>query len=241
PFAFGIVGGAIGGAIISLGAVFSKAFVVPSGLAVTALLGNGNMLMLALGLAAAVIIPFVLVVVFGFTEPETAAPAEQAPVSANDVALLSPVDGTVVPLAEVPDAAFADGSLGRGVAIRPRSGAVYAPFDGTVVAAFPTGHAYGLRGADGAEVLIHIGIDTVKLGGTHFTPRVTAGQQVRAGDLLVEFDGDAIEAAGYDLTTPVIVTNPDLYPEIVEAASGPIAHGDPLFTAVSVDSITVAK
>ncbi len=241
PFAFGIVGGAVGGAIISLGAVFSTAFVVPSGLAVTALLGNGNMLMLALGLAAAVIIPFVLVVVVGFAEPQAAAPGEAAPASANDVPLLAPVDGTVVPLAEVPDAAFADGSLGRGVAIRPRSGAVYAPFDGTVVAAFPTGHAYGLRNADGAEVLIHIGIDTVKLGGTHFTPRVTAGQQVKAGDLLVEFDGDAIAAAGYDLTTPVIVTNPDLYPEVAEAASGPIAHGDPLFTAVSVDSITVAK
>ncbi len=240
PFAFGIVGGAIGGMIISLGSVFSTAFVVPSGLAVTALLGNGNMLMLALGLGAAIVIPFVLVVAFGFTEPEPAPAAAPAP-SANDVPLLAPLDGTVVPLTDVDDAAFADGSLGRGVAIVPRSGAVYAPFDGTVVAAFPTGHAYGLRHADGVEALIHIGIDTVKLGGQHFTPRVAAGQQVKAGDLLVEFDAAAIEAAGYDLTTPVIVTNPDLYPEIGESASGPIAHGEPLFTAVSVDSIAVAR
>ena len=90
------------------------------------------------------------------------------------------------------------------------AGALYAPSDATVVAAFPTGHAIGLRHADGLELLIHIGIDTVKLGGAHFTPKVTAGQQVSAGDLLVEFDRAAIEAAGYDLTTPVIVTNPDL-------------------------------
>lgn len=236
PFAFGIVGGALGGSIIALGGVFSKAFVVPSGLALPALFGNGNMIMLVAGLAVAILVPFLLTAIVGFTEPaeDAAAPAPEA---ANDVQILAPVDGTVVPLNEVPDAAFADGSLGRGVAILPRSGAVYAPFDGTVVAAFPTGHAIGLRHADGAELLIHIGIDTVKLGGKHFTSKVTAGQQVKAGDLLVEFDGDAIEAAGYDLTTPVVVTNPDLYPAIAGEAPGPIAHGEPLFTAISVDAV----
>lgn len=233
PFAFGIVGGVIGGALISAGGVFSTAFVVPSGLALPALLGNGNMLMLALGLAAAIIIPFLLVVMVGFADP-----AEDATVAAegNDVTVYAPVDGTAVPLSEVPDAAFADGSLGQGVAIRPTSGAVYAPFDAVVVAAFPTGHAIGLRHADGAEVLIHIGIDTVRLGGAHFTPKVTAGQQVKAGDLLVEFDAEAIAAAGYDLTTPVIVTNADLYPEVGEPASGPIAHGEPLFFARAIES-----
>lgn len=110
-----------------------------------------------------------------------------------------------------------------------------------MVAAFPAGHAFGLRHADGAEVLIHIGLDTVKLGGEHSTVKVTSGQQVSAGDLLVEFDGDAIERAGYDLTTPVIVTNPDLYPAIASAPSGPIAHGDPLFTAVPVDSVAAGS
>lgn len=241
PFAFGIVGGAVGGAIISMGAVFSTAFVVPSGLAVTALLGNGNMIMLGLGLAAAIVIPFVLVVLFLKEPAETETTEVPGADAANDVAVLAPVDGTVIPLSEVADAAFADGSLGQGVAIRPRSGAVYAPFDGTVVAAFPTGHAFGLRHADGTEVLIHIGLDTVKLGGQHFTVKVTNGERVSAGDLLVTFDGDAIEKAGYDLTTPVIVTNADLYPEVAAAASGPIAHGEPLFTAVSVDSVALAR
>ncbi|QCQ17831.1 beta-glucoside-specific PTS transporter subunit IIABC [Microbacterium sp. RG1] len=238
PFAFGIVGGAIGGAIISLGGVFSTAFVVPSGLAIPALLGNGNMVFLALGLGAAIIVPFLLTVIVGFKEP-----AEDAvtPAESTDLEVFSPVDGTVVPLSETPDAAFADGSLGQGVAIIPRSGALYAPFDATVVAAFPTGHAIGLRHADGAEVLIHIGIDTVKLAGEHFSLKVTSGQQVSKGDLLVEFDLAAIAAAGYDLTTPVIVTNADLYPNVGSPASGPIAHGEPLFFAVAVEQAVAAK
>lgn len=239
PFAFGIVGGALGGAIIALGGVFAKAFVVPSGLALPALLGNGNMIMLGIGLLVAIVVPFLLTVIVGFVEPtEDAAPA---PASAeNDLAVLSPLDGTVVDLSETPDAAFAEGALGDGVAVLPRSGALYAPFDATVAAAFPTGHAIGLRHADGAEVLIHIGIDTVKLGGKHFDVKVTTGQQVKAGDLLVEFDVDAITASGYDLTTPIVVTNGELYPAIADRASGPISHGEPLFTAVSVESAAVS-
>ncbi|MEV7694475.1 beta-glucoside-specific PTS transporter subunit IIABC [Microbacterium sp. NPDC089189] len=238
PFAFGIVGGVVGGAIVSLGGVFSTSFVVPSGLALPALLGNGNMVMLGIGLLAAIVIPFALTVIVGFKDPVE---GETQAAESNDVEVLSPLDGTVVPLSEVSDAAFADGSLGQGVAIRPTSGALYAPFDATVVAAFPTGHAIGLRHADGAEVLIHVGIDTVKLAGEHFRLKVSSGQQVKAGDLLLEFDGDAIAAAGYDLITPVIVTNPDLYPAVGSPAVGPIAHGDALFFAVAVEQVLAAK
>jgi len=240
PFAFGIVGGVIGGAIVATGGVFTRAFVVPSGLALPALLGNGDMVLLAIGLGAAVVVPFVLVVLFGFADPVDDSVAA-ASTAATDTVVSSPVDGTVVPLAEVPDAAFADASLGKGVAIRPTSGAVYAPFDGTVVAAFPTGHAIGLRGVDGVELLIHVGLDTVKLGGQHFTLKVQSGAEVKAGDLLLEFDGDAIEKAGYDLITPVIVTNGDLYPDIADVASGPLSHGETLFRAVSVDSLSTAR
>lgn len=238
PFAFGIAGGALGGTIIALGGVFSTAFVVPSGLALPALFGNGNMVMLVLGLVVAIAVPFLLTAIVGFKEPEEDA---TVPVEANDVTVLSPLDGTVVPLSETPDVAFADGSLGQGVAIRPSSGAVYAPFDGVVAAAFPTGHAIGLRHADGAELLIHVGIDTVKLNGRHFDVKVTTGQAVSAGDLLLEFDGDAIERAGYDLTTPVIITNPDLYPEVGEPAAGPVAHGETLFFARAVESALASK
>ncbi len=239
PFAFGIVGGALGGAIIAMGGVFSTAFVVPSGLALPALLGNGNMVMLGIGLAVAILVPFLLTLLIGFADPvdDTAA----TPAAATDTVVLNPVDGSVVALSEVPDAAFADGSLGKGVAVRPTSGAVYAPFDASVVAAFPTGHAIGLRGVDGVELLIHVGLDTVKLGGQHFSLKVSSGQEVKAGDLLLEFDGDAIERAGYDLITPVIVTNGDLYPDVADVASGPLSHGETLFRAVSVDSMSTAR
>lgn len=238
PFIFGVIGGVIGGTLMAAGGVASNAFVLASALALPALFGTGSTLMLILGLAAAILIPFLLTVLVGFKDP-----AEDAVVAAegNDVEVRSPLDGTVVPLSETPDAVFAEGGLGQGVAIVPRSGAVYAPFDALVVAAFPTGHAIGLRHADGAELLIHIGIDTVKLGGKHFTLKTESGQQVKAGDLLVEFDLEAIKAAGYDLTTPVVITNPDLYPEVGSPASGPVAHGDALFYAQAVESALPAK
>ncbi|MDL5351862.1 beta-glucoside-specific PTS transporter subunit IIABC [Microbacterium sp. zg-YB36] len=238
PFAFGIVGGVLGGALMSAGGVFSTSFVVPSGLALPALFGNGSMVLLAIGLGVAIIVPFLLTVIVGFKDPEEDA---VIPAESTDVAVLSPLDGTAVPLSQVPDAAFAEGGLGQGVAVIPRSGAVYAPFDAVVVAAFPTGHAVGLRHDDGAELLIHIGIDTVKLGGQHFSLKVTSGQEVKAGDLLVEFDLDAIAAAGYDLTTPVVVTNADLYPTVGTPATGPIAHGDPLFFAIAEQPALAAK
>jgi PTS system beta-glucosides-specific IIC component len=239
PFAFGIVGGVIGGALISAGGVAASAFVLPSGLGLPALFGTGSAFMLVLGLVIAIVVPFLLTVLVGFKDPvDESATSTNA---TNDLEVLSPLDGTVIPLAEVKDAVFAGGALGKGVAVVPRSGALYAPFDALVVAAFPTGHAVGLQHADGAEALIHIGLDTVKLGGQHFTLKVESGQRVKAGDLLVEFDVAAITAAGYDLTTPVIITNADLYPNIGTPASGPIAHGDVLFTAVSQESALVAQ
>ncbi|MET0989788.1 MAG: beta-glucoside-specific PTS transporter subunit IIABC [Glaciihabitans sp.] len=238
PFAFGIVGGVVGGGLISAGGIAANAFVVPSGLSLPALFSTGNLAMLWMGLAAAVLIPFLLTVIVGFKDPVAEETTTAA--SGNDLVVLSPLDGTAIPLSEVPDAVFAGGALGKGAAIVPRTGALYAPFDATVIAAFPTGHAIGLQHADGAEALIHIGLDTVKLGGAHFTLKVDSGQRVSAGDLLVEFDVAAITAAGYDLTTPVIITNTDLYPSISAPAAGPIAHGDALFTAVSTESELVA-
>ncbi|TFB71336.1 PTS beta-glucoside transporter subunit IIBCA [Cryobacterium glaciale] len=236
PFVFGVVGGVLGGGLISAGGLAGNAFVLPSGLGIPALLGTGNLVLLFIGLAVAIIVPFLLTVIVGFKDPVVATAALAL---GTDLQVLSPLDGTAVPLTEVADAVFAAGTLGRGVAILPRVGAVYAPFDAEVVAAFPTGHAIGLRHADGAEALIHIGIDTVKLGGKHFSLKVEKGQRVVAGDLLVEFDISAITAAGYDVTTPVIITNPRKYPTIGSPASGPVAHGDPLFLAVA-EELTLA-
>ncbi|TFC02643.1 PTS beta-glucoside transporter subunit IIBCA [Cryobacterium adonitolivorans] len=237
PFVYGIVGGVLGGALISAGGVAANAFVLPSGLGLPALFSEGNIVMLFLGLAVAIVVPFLLTVIVGFTDPVE----EAAAVASNtDLQVLSPLDGTAVALTEVPDAVFAGGALGAGVAIIPRVGALYAPFDAVVAAAFPTGHAIGLQHADGAELLIHVGIDTVKLGGKHFTLKVEKGQRVAAGDLLLEFDIPAITAAGYDVTTPVIITNPKKYPTIDSPTVGPVAHGDALFLAIAEEELALA-
>jgi PTS system beta-glucosides-specific IIC component len=243
PFAFGIVGGVLGGAIISAGGVAANSFVLPSMLAVPALFGSGSLVAMIAGIGVAIVVPFLLTVIVGFKDPVDDAAVDAAPVDAEskDLEVLSPLDGTVIPLSEVSDAAFASGALGKGVAIVPRSGALYAPFDAEVVAAFPTGHAVGLKHTNGAELLIHVGIDTVKLNGEHFALKVENGQHVQAGDILVEFDLAAIIAAGYDPTTSVIVTNPALYPTVGMPVTGPVAHGDPVFFAIAEEPALAAK
>ena len=238
PFAFALVGGAVGGAIIAIGGGASNAFVLPSGLAIPALLGHGNIAMTLIGIVSAILIAFLLTVLVGFKDPAEDA---EAPAEGKDLSVLSPLDGTVMPLADIPDAAFAGGAMGKGVGIDPRTGVLFAPFDATVIVAFPTAHAIGLRAADGTELLLHIGLDTVELKGQHFDLKVKRGQEVAAGDVLVEFDIEAIRAAGYSMVTPVIITNSAKHVIVGEPATGPINHGDPLFYAEAVQPAVAAN
>ena len=169
--------------------------------------------------------------------PKTpAAPAAPAPAAApaapaaaaKDTVLSACLTGTVVPLAEVKDEAFASGALGDGIAIEPAVGELVAPADGEISSTFDTHHAVGMTTVDGAELLMHIGIDTVKLGGKHFTYLVNEGDKVRKGQPLIRFDIEAIKAEGYPVTTPLIVCNTDEYAAVTPKASGTVKQGDAL-------------
>ena len=167
--------------------------------------------------------------------PAAAAVAEAASAFSDeakaDLTLTSPMAGTTVALSDVADEAFAAGALGPGIAVSPAAGAVVvAPCDGKVSVAFPTGHAYGIKSASGVQVLIHIGMDTVKLEGKGFTPRVTKGDIVKRGDVLAEVDWDVIREAGYDTITPMVVTNKKKFGEITPAAPGPVGISDTVVT-----------
>ena len=167
------------------------------------------------------------------TPAATAAPAPAAApaapaAAAKDTVLAACLTGTVVPLAEVKDEAFASGALGDGVAIEPAVGELVAPADGEISSTLDTHHAVGMTTVDGAELLMHIGIDTVKLGGKHFTYLVNEGDKVRKGQPLIRFDIEAIKAEGYPVTTPLIVCNTDEYAAVTPKASGTVKQGDAL-------------
>ena len=148
-----------------------------------------------------------------------------------DLTLTSPMAGELVALSDVNDEAFASGALGPGIAISPAAHAVVvAPCDGKVTVAYPTGHAYGLKSASGVQILIHIGMDTVKLDGKGFTPRVSKGDIVKRGDVLAEVDWDVIREAGYDTITPMVVTNKKKFGEVTPAAPGPVGISDTVVT-----------
>lgn len=223
PFIAASIGGACGAlyaSLVHLGA---------TGTGVTGIFGIllhlHSPLHYVIAMAIAFGVAFVLTGILGFKEEpasvtsgqvETVMEEAQETEDGNngELILASPLKGRVIPLSEVPDETFASGVLGDGVGIQPAEGKVYAPFDCTVAAVFDTKHAIGLETSDGVELLIHIGMDTVKLNGEPFTVYVEAGETVKAGGLLVEFDMDKIKAAGLDTVTPVIVTNPGKYKSI---------------------------
>ena len=237
PFYFGIAGGAIGGAIAAAGGSAADSFVFPSLLAIPAFANVGNFTLQLIGTGIAIAIAFALTWVFGPREtadvdaaPEVV-PTAASDVPANAVDVIAPVAGTAGAMDPVNDKVFASGALGGGLGIVPTDGQVFAPVSGTVVVAMKSGHAFGIKTDHGVEVLVHIGINTVELDGRHFTSHVAKGQQVQQGDLLAVVDLKAIEEAGYDTTTVVVVTNTKKLTDVTPVTAGPIGRGD---TAITV-------
>ncbi|HEL9627226.1 TPA: PTS glucose transporter subunit IIA [Streptococcus suis] len=238
PFLLSLVAGAIGGAVASLLGLAGTGMGVTIIPGLTLYAGNGQILPYILMVAVSFALGFALTYLFGYEdeEKEVKKPSASAQETAETLeeaetglvaeeTLVSPLSGDVVALENVNDPVFSSGAMGKGLAVKPSEGVVYAPADAEVTIAFETGHAYGLKTASGAELLIHIGIDTVSMNGNGFEKLVAAGDKVKAGTPIAKFDAAKIAEAGLDDTTMIIVTNTADFAEVSTLAEGTIAHG----------------
>jgi len=226
------IGGAVGGAISGMLGVQEKVFAFPSLLAIPAF---SPMLLYVIAMAIAFAIAAVLTIVFGY-EKKVELPQPKAEVNKTSLlkkeVIVSPLTGEVKLLSSVNDPVFSSETMGKGIAIEPTIGEVSSPVDGTVTAIFPTKHAIGIISDGGAEILIHVGINTVQLEGKYFTQLVEQGAKVKRGDLLVKFDIEKIKEAGYQIITPVIITNTDNYSDVLASNVKEIKKGEILLTIV---------
>lgn len=240
PLIAQIIGGVIGGAFIGAFHSTVLAYVFP---AVTTLpaFATDTFVYFLIGITAAFIITAVLTYIFGFEEQVEAGPSDSSKAEtvqqqasstsaadAQETGVSAPVSGQVIPLQEVSDPVFSSGAMGDGVAIIPEEGKIYAPVAGTVTSIAKSKHAIGITADDGFEILIHVGLNTVKLKGAPFELKVTEKQQVREGELLMEFDLEAIRQAGLELTTPVIVTNLNTFHRVETTAKRQVLYREPL-------------
>ena len=241
PFFLSLIAGAIGGglaSILGLAGTGNGITIIPGTMLY---IGNGQLLQYLLMVAVSFALGFALTYMFGYedeveevsgaiSEAETDRLTEEAVtgtvVSPSEGVIQTPIVGDVVALSNVNDPVFSSGAMGQGIAVKPSEDVVYAPADAEVTIVFPTGHAYGLRTANGAEILIHVGIDTVSMNGEGFNHKVAQGDKVKAGDVLGTFDSAKIAAAGLDNTTMVIVTNTADFASVNPVASGSVAKGD---------------
>jgi len=235
PFIMGLIAGAAGGWLANILGLAGTSFgitIIPG----TLLYINGQLLKYVFMVLVTTALGFGLTYAFGYKEEtevveetvseETTVVNEEVPATLQDETIQTPIVGDVVALSNVNDPVFSSGAMGQGIAVKPSQDVVYAPADAEVTIVFPTGHAYGLRTANGAEILIHVGIDTVSMNGEGFNHKVAQGDKVKVGDVLGTFDSAKIAAAGLDNTTMVIVTNTADYASVTPVASGSVVKGD---------------
>lgn len=244
PFIYACISGAVGGAIIGAGGGRGFGFAFPGLLAIPTYIGSGFTATM-IGMTVAFILAAALVLILGFkeeTEENTAAsgnalgnaaslPGTESPVDKEII--VSPLNGKIMPLEQLPDEAIASGAMGKGIVIEPSSGRLTSPVNGTITTVFPTGHAIGITSDEGAELLIHVGVNTVKLKGQFFDKKVKEGDRVKQGDLLLDFDVEQIRAAGFVTATPIIVTNSASYLDVLKTDKSEAKHNDYLLTIVN--------
>ena len=230
-----MIGGACGGLYAGINGVVRYTSGTP-GLASFAIFIGENPMNLAhafISVGIGFVITFVLTWILGFEEAAPAKPVKkEAAELVRKVEIVSPAEGQLIGLAQVKDETLASGILGKGAAVIPASGSVLSPVNGKVISVFPTRHAVGIVDENGVELLIHIGIDTVKLEGRYFTAHVKEGDMVKIGDLLVEFDPRAVTAEGYDTTITLLITNSQEFLDVLPAKAGPIKAGQTILTVV---------
>jgi len=233
PLIAAMFGGGCDGIYAGLSGLVRYAFVSPGLAALPAFIGENpmNIVHALITCAIAIVVTFALTWMLGFDDPveETGSGGSEA-VSGAEQQIFSPLNGQLVALAQVNDDVFSQGLLGQGVAIRPQEGVLRAPLTGEVVTFLPSMHAVGIKGDNGVELLVHIGIDTVNLAGQHFTSELKVGDRVQVGDELVRFDLAAIVGLGYDITTPVLVVNSEAFPELNCRQPGAVDFGQPIIT-----------
>ena len=228
PFVIACLSAGIGGAMIGFAGVkaFSSGLVslltIPTFISTNQAV-ESNVTMAILATALSFVLAFVGTLVVGFDETvqDEKLETNQQTTAGDTISsarhnLKSPLSGKVLPLSDVPDKVFSSGAMGKGLAIDPEKGELIAPADGEITTICPTGHAVGLTTKDGIEILMHIGMDTVELEGQGFETFVKQGDQVKAGDLLVRFDIEAIKAAGYSVITPIVITNTEHFADVLE-------------------------
>lgn len=249
PFICAVIAAAIGGAIVGYAKSSAVSMGMPGLLTLPIFYGEGFVGFL-IGCAIAFVVSFVLTVIVGFDDPAqpvektpapthsptvkpaasvsrqhaNAQPLKEAPATAEQLG--SPVKGELLPLEEVNDKVFSSGVVGQGIAILPQEGRIYSPVDGVIASTFTSGHAVGILSQNGAEILIHVGINTVQLEGQHYEMHVAEGDKVKKGQLLLAFDLEAIQKAGYDTVTPMVVTNADEYHLFSSGSARPLVVGE---------------
>lgn len=231
PLYAAMIGGGVAGLYAGITGIHTYSSTTAGLLALPVYIGGsgfGNVLNAVITIVISMVVTAIATLILGFDDPkeeerkpqETDTAHEASLADSQRISILSPVKGEIVPLSQVNDDVFSNCIVGKGAAVIPSEGKVYAPADGEITSLFDTGHAIGIQTTDGVELLVHVGLDTVELKGKYFTPQVQVGDKVTKGQVLIFFDKDAIIKAGYDIVTPVLISNTDDFLDVVARPEG---------------------